>query len=264
MLRENRIWTAVRADEVALGINVQTGSPEVVEMVGAQGYEWVLIDCEHGAFGLDGAVPLIRAAEASGVTPIVRVPDAKPSFVMRVLDAGAMGVVIPRVETALQAKAAVSAARYPVDANGGERGACPNTRATWHLPDDWDAFARWSNDNVFVMILVETCKGLDNIEAILDVEGIDALGSGSFDLAQAIGHPGQPNHPEVQALVTRLMACARRRGILPTTTLFSADPATARAEYDALHGQGYRVLSAGSDRRMMSLALRDKIRMARG
>ncbi|MGB3068299.1 MAG: aldolase/citrate lyase family protein [Ottowia sp.] len=263
-LRENRIWTAIREDRVALGVNVQTGSAEIVEMVGAQGYEWVLIDCEHGAFGLDGAVPLIRAAEAVGVSAIVRVPDCEPSFIMRVLDAGAMGVVIPKVETAEQARMAVSAARYAMDGNGGERGACPNTRATWHFPSNWEQFARWSNENVFVMVLVETQRGIDNIEEILDVQGINSLGSGSFDLAQARGFPGQPGHPEVEALVARLMASARRRGIQPTTTLFANEPAAARAEYEKLVAAGYRILSAGSDRRMMSLALRDKVRMARG
>jgi 4-hydroxy-2-oxoheptanedioate aldolase len=197
--RNNRIWSAVREDRVALGINVQTGAPEVVEMVGAQGYDWVMIDCEHGAFGLDGAVPLIRAAESAGATPIVRVPDCRPSYVMRVLDAGAMCVVIPKVETAAQAREAVSAARYCVGDNGGERGACPNTRATRHLPESWNDFVRWSNENVFVMVLVETRKGVENIESILDVPGSDSLGSGSFDLAQALGHSGEPNHPEVGA-----------------------------------------------------------------
>lgn len=262
--RENKIWTAIRNDRVAFGVNVQTGSAEVVEMAGAQGYDWVMIDCEHGAYDFEAAVQLIRASEASGVTPIVRVPDTEPSFIMRILDAGAMGVVIPKVESAEQARAAVSAARYPMGRNGGERGACPNTRATWHLPDDWAEFARWSNDNVFVCILIETLKGLGDIEAILDVPGIDSLGTGAFDLAQVLGYPGKPKSPEVEAVIARIMASARRRGIHATAGLFGTDATAIRAEYESLVAAGYRIINGGSDRRHLSSFLQSMIRAARG
>src|SRR5512143_1798325 len=101
--RTNRVRQALQKGDLAIGAIMQLASPELVEMAGRNGCDFVIIDCEHGSFYLEGAVNMIRAAEAIGITPLVRVSDSDAGHIMRALDAGAMGVVVPNVASAAQA-----------------------------------------------------------------------------------------------------------------------------------------------------------------
>lgn len=261
--RTNLIHQKRKAGEAALGVNVQTASPENIEMAGAAGYDFVLIDCEHGTIYLDKLVELLRAADASGITPIVRVPDHSPSFIMRALDAGAMGVAIPNVNTRAQAEAAVSAAKYNSKQYGtdpfGTRGACPSTRANWHLVGSWPEFTRWSNDETMVWLLIESLEGIGNIDAILEVPGISAIVPGPFDLSQAMGHAGDMRHPDVVKALRTLTTKARAKGVDTVAVLLSNDAAGMKEEIAFWKDLDTTIFWAGGDRRMFTLALRNRM-----
>ncbi|SFI94979.1 aldolase/citrate lyase family protein [Bradyrhizobium sp. Gha] len=255
--RLNRIKLALLEGRSAWGIGVQTNSAEIIEMAAAAGFDFVYLDCEHGSFGFDGLIPLIRAAEASGVTPVVRVPDQTPSFIMRVLDAGAMGVIVPNVKSADEARAIVSAAKYLDGANGGTRGACPGTRATWHQVRDWKEFATTSNCDTTVWLLLESPEALKSANEISAVPGVDAIMLGPFDLAHALGLPGRTSHAAVIEACREIANSARSNGAEVVWTIFGSGSSTQDQELIA--SMGSRIVVAGTDRRIVMNALRGRL-----
>jgi 4-hydroxy-2-oxoheptanedioate aldolase len=261
--RVNRVKNNDRNGDLVAGVTVQLSSPEVVEMCGASGYDFVWIDAEHGSFELETAVHMFRAADAFGMTPLFRVPNHEPSLIMRALDAGAMGVIVPNVSTRAQAQAVVSAARYKMDGNGGMRGACPGTRATSYQTSDWNGFATWSNANVTVWALIETTAGVKNIDEILTVEGIDAIALGPFDLAHEMGFPGQVLHPEVTSALELVVEKAQQQGVDVVASLFSESASDMSAERAHWFARGVRMFSVGSDRGLVTRALREWVAAAR-
>ena len=254
--RQNAAKLAIAEGKVALGIGVQTNSPDMVEMAAAANFDFVYLDLEHGSFGFDSAVHLIRAAEASGITPLVRVPDHTPSFIMRVLDAGAMGVIVPNVKSAAEAQSVVSAAKYTWNSNGGSRGACPGTRATWHQVRDWADFSIASNKETSVWLLLESPESLQAVDDIVKVPGIDAIMLGPFDLAHAMGLPGQTTHEVVIDACREISAKARNGGIEVVWTMFSGS--RTREEQELIATLDARIVIAGTDRRIAMTALRDR------
>jgi 4-hydroxy-2-oxoheptanedioate aldolase len=254
--RRNAVKLAIADGRVALGIGVQTNSPDMVEMAAAAGFDFVYLDLEHGSFGFDAAIHLIRAAEASGTTPLVRVPDHTPSFIMRVLDAGAMGIIVPNVKSAAQAQSVVSAAKYAWSCNGGSRGACPGTRATWHLVRDWSDFSIASNKETSVWLLLESPEAFQAVDDIAKVPGIDAIMLGPFDLAHALGLPGQTTHKVVIEACREISAKARNSGIEVVWTMFSGS--RTREEQEIIAAMDARIVIAGTDRRIVMTALQDR------
>ncbi|MDN4984323.1 aldolase/citrate lyase family protein [Bradyrhizobium sp. WYCCWR 13022] len=255
--RGNRIKSALLLGRSAWGIGVQTNSPEFVEMAASIGFDFVYLDCEHGSFGFDGLVPLIRAAEASGTTPIVRVPDHTPSFIMRVLDAGAMGVIVPNIKSAAEARAVVSAAKYLDGSNGGSRGACPGTRATWHQVADWRAFSAASNADTIVWLLLESVDALKSAGEIAAIPGVDAIMLGPFDLAHALGLPGQTAHQAVVEACCDIAKQARSHSVDVVWTMFGAEASPEEA--DLIKSIESRIIIAGTDRRIVMNALRGRL-----
>lgn len=254
----NQIKQRRARGENPLGVIIQTGAADNVEMAGAAGLDFVVLDAEHGSLAFDRVVEMLRAADGVGISALVRVPDQTPHHVLRALDAGAMGVVVPNVRNAQEARAIASAAKYLDDSGFGSRGSCPSTRANWHLVRDWPAFARWSNENTQVWLLIESLEGVENIEAILDVPGIAAIVPGPFDLAQAMGHNADMSHPDVVAALRRVVGAARKRGIDAVAVLLASDSAALEAEAKAWREMGVTIFWIGGDRRMMSLAMRNR------
>jgi 4-hydroxy-2-oxoheptanedioate aldolase len=262
--RVNRVKQKLADNGVAVGAIMQLASPELIGIAGHAGCDFVLIDCEHGSFQLERAVDLFRAADAIGITPIARVPSNEPSFIMRVLDAGAMGVVIPNVCSKEDIEVAVSAARYKEAQNNGTRGACPGTRATWHQTTDWKGFVRWSNENVMVWALIENSEAVKNIDEILSVAGLNAIMIGPFDLAHDMGYPGESLHPKVTEALERVVKRTQDRGIGVVATFFSTTPEAMAEERDRWVAKGVRVLSIGSDRRLIYTAMARAFDAVRG
>lgn len=252
----NRIKSLLSEGGIPVGAFVQMACPEIVEAAGHAGYDYVWIDGEHGSFGMETIVSMIRAAEATGLTSMVRVPSHDPTTIARVLDAGAQGVIVPQVATRADAEQVVQAARYcNRDWPDGKRGACPLIRAAGHQTLHWKEYAAAANDNVMVWLLVETVEGLANLEDILTVQGVDAIVLGAFDLAVSMGLDGDRYHPDVVAKLDGMIDVVRRHGVDVVGLLFDAsvdDMKEAKAHYVE---SGCRIIVAGSDRRIISNAL---------
>lgn len=253
--RINRVKLKRSQNQTPLGVIVQTGCPDNVEIAGANGLDFVVLDCEHGSIAFDRVTEMLRASDAVGITPIVRVEDHTPHHIMRALDAGAMGVIVPNVRTKEEAHAIVQAAKYLDDSGIGARGSCPSTRSNWHLARDWNQFATWSNENTEVWLLIEDMTGVNNIEEILDVPGISAIVPGPFDLAQAMGHKADMTHPDVVAALKRVVAAADRRGINSVAVLLATNSEELKKEAEYWREMGITIFWVGGDRRMMSLAM---------
>jgi 4-hydroxy-2-oxoheptanedioate aldolase len=262
--RVNRVRQTLQEGDIVVGAIMQLASPELIEMAGRNGCDFVLIDCEHGSFYLERAVDLFRAADAIGVTPFVRVPNGDPSFIMRALDSGAMGVVVPNVSTGAQVRTIVSAARYKLGDNGGTRGACPGTRASWHQTSNWKEFVRWSNENIMVWALIEGVAGVSNMDEIVSVAGLDAIMLGAFDLAHDMGYPGESHHPKVTAALDSVVAKARDKGVPVVANFFSTSPEGMSEERDRWLSRGVRIFSIGSDRRLINGAMAKCFQAAKG
>ncbi len=241
----NKVRERLGKDEIALGGTAQIGSPEIVELIGHAGYDWVWIDAEHGSFDFETVVSMIRAAEATGVTPIVRVPDHNRSFLMKTLDAGAAGIIVPGISTKEQAEAVVDAARYGPK---GHRGACPIIRAAGHGFQEWPLYVKWSDENTLVWLLVEGVEGVNNFDKIIEVPGIDAIVMGPFDLSQAMGYPGQVEHPAVIGKIEEMIRKARAKNLDMMAVIFSTTLEGMRMETRKWVDMGCRIIAAGCDK----------------
>lgn len=203
----------IQSGQPAFGVSVMFPSTQIVEMVGALGFDWVMIDCEHGTIDLESVEAMVMAAEVSGITPIVRPPSKAPDAILRVLDRGAMGVQVPHVNTAEDARAVVEAVKYhPL----GTRGLAAGTRpANYGIGLTAAEYVEQVNRETLVCVQLEEAEALRNIDAILEVEGIDIFFVGPSDLSQSMGYPGRTDAPEVQATIHKAFATIVAAGKVP-------------------------------------------------
>ena len=189
-MQENAMKTKFAAGQPAFGLSVMIPSPQIVESAAGMGFDWVLIDCEHGTVGLETMELMIMAAEASGVTPIVRPRTNGAADILQAMDRGALGVQIPHINTAAEARAAVAAVKFhPL----GDRGLAAGTRASGYgFRGSMGGFAEEANRRTLVCIQIEDEAALPNVDEILKVEGVDVFFIGPSDLSQSMGHPGDP------------------------------------------------------------------------
>lgn len=255
----NRIIDKLRQGETAAGVNVQLGSPEIVELVARAGYDYAMIDWEHGSFGFDTVVTMIRAADAGGLTSIVRIPNSDSVHIKKVLDAGAKGIVVPQVSSYEEALTAINAAYYFDGTNTGTRGACPTTRAAGHFASDWKAYAEKANQNVMVAISVECEKGLAIVPDVCRIPGLSAIFLGSFDLAQSMGLHGDMRHPQVKQSVETLVKQCQAANVPVFATLVSTTSAQAEADARYWKETGAGILNCVSDRRVLYVGLSDRL-----
>jgi 4-hydroxy-2-oxoheptanedioate aldolase len=197
----------VTAGAAVTGIIVFSGSPLIVEVIAAAGVDFVILDMEHSPLGVGEAAHLIRAADASGITPFVRIPDVNRALITRLLDLGAAGIVLPHANAA-SCRELVSAMRYPPE---GERGACQITRAAGYRRGDWDAYAAHATRELMAVALIEDAATLQDIDAVAAIPGIDACFVGPTDLSIALGVPGTTfDDPELGAALDRVVGAAKR------------------------------------------------------
>ena len=198
-MRPNTMKQKLQAGQPVFGSMITFPSAPVVEMLGFLGYDWVLIDNEHGSITVDLAEDLIRAAEFAGTAPIVRPVGNRPEIIAPFLDRGAWGVQVPHINTAEEARAAVSAVKYYPE---GERGLFSRGRpADYGFSGSTPEYVAAANRNTLVCLMLEEVEAIANIPELLQVPGVDVYFIGAGDLSQSMGYPGQQTHPEVQALV---------------------------------------------------------------
>ncbi|NJD89499.1 MAG: 2-dehydro-3-deoxyglucarate aldolase [Betaproteobacteria bacterium] len=202
---------AFRADLLAckplVGCWVSLSNPVTAEVLGLAGFDWLLIDGEHAPNDVSTLVPQLMALKDSVSAPVVRPPWNEPVIIKRLLDAGFHNFLVPFVESAEQARAAVASTRYPPR---GIRGVSVSQRGNRYgtTPD----YLKIVDDNIAVMVQIESRGGLEAIDAITAVDGVDGLFVGPQDLAAALGHLGDPAHPDVQKAIRHIIERARAGG----------------------------------------------------
>ncbi|GAC1545483.1 MAG: 4-hydroxy-2-oxoheptanedioate aldolase [Candidatus Velthaea sp.] len=183
----------------ALGLSIMFNAPAMVEMAGALGFDWVLLDCEHGALAIEGLEPLMTVAQAAGIAPIVRPPDNREETILRALDRGAAGLQLPHIVNADEARAAVRAAKYFPE---GERGLAVGTRSSrYGFGESVSEYIARANRETLICVQIEHADALPHIEEIAAVPGVDVVFVGAMDLSQSLGHPGSTDAPAVKAAV---------------------------------------------------------------
>lgn len=213
-MKKNRMKDKLRAGEPVYGVSVMIPSPQIVEMVGAAGFDWVLLDCEHGTLTLESVELMAMAAEACGVTAIARPASRSPEHILQVLDRGVMGVQVPHVNSADDARAVIAAVKFhPL----GRRSLAAGTRAAAYDAHGTLAdYASAANDATLIAVQLEDREAIDNIDSLLKVDGVDVFFVGPSDLSQSMGYPGNPKAPPVaqaiDASFRKMLAAGRTPG----------------------------------------------------
>jgi 4-hydroxy-2-oxoheptanedioate aldolase len=206
MLRENKLKRALAEGKTVFGLLNSIPSPLVVEMIGYAGYDFVILDMEHVCVNPETLENMVRAAECAGMSALVRVPNAVPETILRALDCGALGIVVPHVRSRAEAEQAVAASRYHPLGCRGISGGRTTGFGTIGLQDYFER----ANAEIMVVAMIEDKEGVENLDEILSVTGIDMVLEGAVDLSQSYGVPGQVQHADVQAAIGRIAdACDR-------------------------------------------------------
>lgn len=245
----------IEAGGQVFGMFAQVGSAVLLEVLGHAGFDFVVIDCQHGAtspFGPELA-DQIRACEAAGMAPLVRPASGDRGQLLRALDLGAKGVVVPQVSTAAMARDAVSAARHPP---AGSRSACPAVRGAAFGARPWDEYYRAAREDTLVFMLIEDATGVACVDEIAAVEGVSGLFFGPFDLALATGN--DPVGDGVDAHRAVVYRAAARHELLIGDFPWDAE---STAE---LAGRGAHVLAIGMDVTLFGSAARELASRVRG
>jgi 4-hydroxy-2-oxoheptanedioate aldolase len=190
---------------------VQLASVGGVEILAHAGFDYVIIDLEHGAINFETAENMVRAANAQGITAIVRVLANRPELITAALNIGADGVHVPHVSTVEAALAVVRATKF---GSLGNRGVCPSVRSADYSASANQAYYDRANEETLAIVSIEGQEGLSNLDEILKVEGISVVFVGPYDLSQSLGVTGEPNHPLVVDKVREVCEKAEAAGVV--------------------------------------------------
>ncbi len=239
-MRENRLKELWAEDRPALGGWLGIPSSTSAEMMAHAGFDWLCVDIQHGAIDYQVAATMLQAISTTDTVPIVRVPWNEPGIIMKVLDAGAYGVIIPMVNSRAEAEAAAAACRYAPD---GIRSYGP-ARAVLYAGPDY--FSR-ANETVLCIPMIETREALANVDEIVGTPGVDAVFIGPSDLSVSLGLPPSYDHDaaEFVAAVASVGAACKRHGVVPG--VFGGNATVAKKRI----GQGFRLIEVADDGRTM-------------
>lgn len=241
----NRLKQALREKRRQVGLWLSLGDATSAEICAGAGFDWLLIDGEHVPHDAHSVLNQLRAIAAYPATQAVaRVPSSDPTAIKQYLDLGVQTLLVPMVESAQQAAAVVRACRYPP---AGDRGVGGARAARWGRVAD---YLRLADEQIAVVVQVETATGLANLEAIAAVDGVDAVFLGPADLAASLNHLGEPGHAEVQAAL--FDALDRIQGTGKAAGLLSRDEAFLRASLE----RGALMVAVGLDAHLLAAQTR--------
>jgi len=230
----------LKAGEATLGSWMSMAHVSIAEILAGAGYEWVVIETEHTAIDNSEVLRLIGAIEHAGAVPLVRLAWVDPIQCKAVLDSGAAGVLVPMVNTRADAELAVGMAKYPPL---GFRGV--GLARAQGYGSRFAEYVAHANDDTLLLVQIEHKDAVANIEEILDVEGIDGIFIGPYDLSMSLGLPGQISHPTVVAARDKVLAAAKARGRVAGIHLVHPD--RAADEIAAVVAEGYQFIALGTD-----------------
>jgi 4-hydroxy-2-oxoheptanedioate aldolase len=253
MIQSNKTKRKLRAGELVFGVMITIPGPRVVELCGLAGFDYVVIDAEHAPIDVAMAEDMVRAAELVNVTPLVRVPSHDPRVILRYLDSGAQGVMVPQVNSATEAARIVSAVKY---APLGTRGLGSGRAAAYGQEISQPEYAKHANNETMIIAQLEHIDALAELPGILKVDGIDAFEIGLADISQSLGLAGEKLNPKVLSVARQFATAVISAGRIIGDT--ANDPQSARA----LVAEGYRMIDCGMAA-VTSRALRDHLQSIR-
>lgn len=255
-MRANPLKKRLAAGETVYGTMVcEFTAPGMPAALSAAGAEFVIYDMEHTGLDFADLKRQVSYGRSLGLIPFARPIEKSYSAITRLLDIGTLGLMLQMVESAEEAARIVSWTRYPPS---GVRGVSFGQSHDDYAPGDFREKVRIANERVIVMPMIETRRGLDAIDEILAVDGVDGVHLGQFDLSLSLGVPGQVDHPDMQAAIDKIARCAEKHGKF--AACLAVDPQTARD----WRRRGFRMISCNYDVGLMQAALVDFIGVARG
>lgn len=203
----NQLKAKLKRGESVFGAHCFLSDPAIVEIIGRTGFDFVIIDTEHTSKDPSRIEDLVRAAEVTGMTALIRASEPNEKMILRLLETGSHGIVVPYMRDEATARASNDAVRYPPE---GARGTCTATRAAWYgsLTAEFGAHVRSCNEELLLIGLIEERDGVANVDSILDA-GVDIAWLGRADLSASLGVPGQVEHPTVLAAVDQVIEATK-------------------------------------------------------
>ncbi len=254
MISPNRVKRALHNGENVLGTWTKIADPSAIEVLGGCGFDFTVIDREHVALDNGAVTDLIRAAELLGIVPIVRPRENRAIDILHALDAGALGVQVPGINTREEAQAVVRAAKY---APRGERGYALSHRAGGYGTIPAAEYIQRSNDEILVVCYCESRACVDNLDEILQVTELDVVFIGPFDLSQSLGVIGQLDHPDLTRAIAYVIASTRAAG--KACGIIASNGREARE----WHARGVQYVTIASDLSLMALGAKAMLQEAR-
>jgi 2-dehydro-3-deoxyglucarate aldolase len=230
-----------------IGTWLQVGNSDYAEVIGDAGYDWAAIDMEHGAFSRHSLPDIFRALELGGTAPMARIANPDSSLCQQALDAGAAGVIIPRVETATQLESLIAACKWPPAGARGVGFSRANLYGKYF--DNYKVESQMS----FVVAQVESAIAVASIAEIATVHGLDAIMIGPYDLSASLGRTGDLRHPEVQTAIQQVMTACRSIGVASGIHVVQPSPSDLN---DAI-AAGHRFIAYGTDMLFLASRLRN-------
>jgi len=223
-LKKNNLKEVLKEGKNVFGPFMKFTDPAAVEIMGFAGFDFVIIDAEHGPISMQSAQNMIRSAETANITPIIRVSSNDEALILRALDIGAQGIEIPQINSKSQAIKAVKSVKYSPQ---GERGVCRYVRAANYSSMDKFEYFKSANEETMIIAHIEGVEGINNLDEILSVPGIDVIFIGPYDLSQSLGIPGQVNHSLVVEKMKEVVLKCKQNKIAVGT--FADDIKTAKS-----------------------------------
>ncbi len=250
---ENRLKRALQAQELLRGLWLDLASPIVAEIAAHAGFDWCLIDAEHGPNDIPLILAQLQAMNGAPASTVVRLPSDAPHLVKQVLDLGAQSLLLPMIDTAEQAARAVRSVRYPpAGVRGHGAGLARASAYSGH-----SHYAETADAQVCLMVQVESRHAVDEIDAIAGTEGVDCVFVGPADLSASMGRPGRPDAPEVQDAIGHVVERTRAAGKAAGIIVFD------ESDFSRYVDMGVTFLGVGADVTTLAAALRNLAATAR-
>jgi 2-keto-3-deoxy-L-rhamnonate aldolase RhmA len=233
--------------ELTLGSWITLAHPAIAEIMAKAGFDWLAVDLEHSVITIREAEELIRVIELCGAAPLVRLSNNDPIQIKRVMDAGAHGVIVPMVNSAAEAARAVAAVRYPPQ---GKRGV--GLARAQGYGNAFEAYMDWLIHEAVVIVQIEHIEAVENLAAILSVDGVDGFIVGPYDLSGSLGVPGNFEHPLMQKAMATIRSVGGASGKAPGIHIVEPDVKQLHQRTE----EGYRFIAYSVDIRMLDVACR--------
>ena len=249
MANQNHLKQKLRRRELTIGSWLSWGFSPITEVMATSGFEWLVVDMEHTAIDYSEAQQMIQTIDLAGCVPLVRVGDNDPLIIKRVLDCGAHGILVPMINSEEEARRAVDAAYYPPK---GNRGVGLSRAQSYGI--GFNAYRERALEQTVVIVQIEHIRGVENLDAILSVDGVDGFIIGPYDLSGSLNQPGNFDHPDVQEALNRVKAVMKD----------SAKPggyhvvSTHQKELRKCIHEGYKFIAYGDDMVMFAQKVKDE------